>query len=73
LKADFSYRFHFINLIISIRIRIPQFIYDGTSDEPSAAPLAQLDLSKRKDSKFMEFISPYFYSEKRRFEGHEQL
>jgi len=73
LEADSPYRFHFINLNISRRIRIPQFICDGTSDEPSAAPLAQLHLSKRKDSKFMEFISPSFYSEKRRFEGHEQL
>ncbi|KAK4528247.1 hypothetical protein GAYE_SCF54G6182 [Galdieria yellowstonensis] len=73
LEGDASYVFHFINLITSIRIRIPQFIYDGTSDELSTPPLAQLDLSKRKDSKFMEFISPYFHSEKRRFEGHEQL
>jgi hypothetical protein len=61
LEAVSSYRFYLVNIIISRRRRIPQFIYNGSSDEPSVAPLAKLDLSKRKVSKFMELLTPHFH------------
>jgi len=55
------------------RRRIPQFIYNESSDEPSAAPLAQLDLSKRGDSKFIQHNSSNIRIAKGRFEFYEQF
>jgi hypothetical protein len=64
-EADSSNRF-FFNSFLSRRRRTPQFINDGSSDEPNAAPLAQLDLAKLKDSKLIEHSSSDLRIEKGR-------